>query len=708
MCLSSMTRTRPKNYVSKLWSLRVERTNPAQATLHTALQGVIKPLLAPLDFARLSGKSNSPTDLEWVDKIPTSKFIEIANDVAEVIEAHAQDTELTYPWSMIREHLHACHLYLSSQDILIRPLIPPTWSHGPFNDPNQRLYMSATLGAGGDLERLMGRPSIHRLSIPEGWDRQGVGRRFFIFPGMSLDVEATAELRLGLMRRAKRSLVLVPSGRMCDEIAKDVEDNLGFPIVKAQDIEGSKEPFISATEAVAVVANRYDGIDFPHAECRLLFIEGLPKATNLQERFIMTRMGANVLFNERVQVRVLQAIGRCTRSLEDYSAVVVSGEEMTNYLADVRRRKFLHPELQAEISFGAEQSKDVSREDFLENFVVFLENGKAWEEVNQQIVTARENTTQEPFPAIKELDNVVKHEINFQKNLWQGDYEAALDCAERVLGGLNAEVLRGYRALWHYLAGSASRLGADTDISSLATKARTHFSKAKEAAIGIPWLVKLVHYQPEEASSNEENFILMEQIERVEALLTKLGTVHDQRFARREKEILDGLQSKKSGPFEQAHKLLGEILGFEAGNIKEDGAPDPWWIAGNVCFVFEDHAGAQETSAIDVTKARQVSTHPDWMRENIQASAQADILPVLITPVKKVKKGAAPHLKEVALWPLDEFRSWAGGAIAVIRELRTTFIEPGNLHWREIAAEKFKQGALDAVGLSKKTEVSGC
>ena len=32
-------------------------------------------------------------------------------------------------------------------------------------------------------------------------------------------------------------------------------------------------------------------------------------------------------------------------------------------------------------------------------------------------------------------------------------------------------------------------------------------------------------------------------------------------------------------------------------------------ISGNLCFVFEDHAGAEENSALGVDKARQVATH---------------------------------------------------------------------------------------------------
>ena len=64
--------------------------------------------------------------------------------------------------------------------------------------------MSATLGAGGDLERLAGRPKIVRLASPDGWDRQGIGRRFFIFPEKSLDEEATKQLRWQLMKKAGR------------------------------------------------------------------------------------------------------------------------------------------------------------------------------------------------------------------------------------------------------------------------------------------------------------------------------------------------------------------------------------------------------------------------------------------------------------------------------------------------------------------------
>lgn len=516
-----------ENYIAALWTVRIDRHNPTHAAIHAAVSSVLKPLLSSTNFSRLLGSRDDLVDVAWVDKIPTPDLALIADELVSVIDAHAAGSDLKYPWSMLRDHLPACQLYVSSQDILLRPLIPPTWTHQPFAGAAQRLFMSATLGAGGDLERLTGRRKILRLPVPEGWNQQGIGRRYFIFPSMSLEGDEVSSLRHKLMERAGRSLVLVPSDRIRSQIVADVADTLGFSVFSAEDIEASKKPFVNAAKAVAVVAGRYDGIDFPGDDCRLLFIDGLPRATNAQERFIMSRMAANVLFNERVQTRVLQAIGRCTRSLQDYSAVVVSGEELPDYLNNRARRSFLHPELQAELEFGIEQSINTGTAELLDNLDIFLKNGKEWEQANEEILVRRAAAVQKPFPAINQLQSVVVHEIEYQERMWQQDYEAALAAAESVLGGLTDADLRGYRALWHYLAGSAAWLGGRAGIASLPAKARLQFASAKEAARGISWLVDLARFQAGPDVEQGSRDAIFGQLERVEAVLAGLGGLHD-------------------------------------------------------------------------------------------------------------------------------------------------------------------------------------
>ncbi len=75
---------------------------------------------------------------------------------------------LSYQVAMIRNGLEACMVYLSYGAVQIRPVVPPTFENAPFARIKQRLYLSATLGGGGELERAFGRPSITRLPLPDG------------------------------------------------------------------------------------------------------------------------------------------------------------------------------------------------------------------------------------------------------------------------------------------------------------------------------------------------------------------------------------------------------------------------------------------------------------------------------------------------------------------------------------------------------------
>ena len=690
-----------ENYIASMWTLSMSRLdrNPAVVALHSAVASVLKQAVPGLTYARIMGITRDVDDASWVDMLPAHAMAKLEDELKTAISGHVEGLRERYPWRSLTGHLHACQLYMSATVIMIRPLIPPTWSHAPFVNATQRIFMSATLGAGGDLERLTGRSKILRLPIPDGWDVQGIGRRFFVFPEKSLSGEDTLDLRHSLMREAGRSLVLTPRLEGADAVREDVKENLEYPVFDADDLEQTKAKFVAEPKAVAVIANRYDGIDFPGDDCRLLFVEGLPKATNLQERFLMTRMGANLLFNERVQTRVMQALGRCTRGLNDYSVVVVTGEDLPAYLTEKKRRAHFHPELQAEIEFGILQSTDTKEREIIENFKVFLEHDDEWQEANDTILEIRSSKTQEGFPAMDDLEASVASQIAWQAALWNEDNIQAYDAARDVLAGLKDAGLRGYRALWYYLAGAAAERAAAQGVAGFDVKARQSFGKAKEAAKGIPWLIALAQGDaPEVAGAKAAaDATLMLQIERLEAYLVGLGTLHNRDFATRESEVRNGLATAKN--FEMAQQKLGEHLGFSAGKEESDASPDPWWMIGDKVIVFEDHAGAKEGAVLDATKARQVASHPAWIRANVPGTEEAIIVAVLVTPAKEAAVGALPSLGEVSYWPLEDFRNWAEAALVAIRELRRTFTEPGDLVWRAAAADVLEANRLDCPSL---------
>jgi hypothetical protein len=686
-----------ENYISAFWSLLVERYKPDHEPAFSALAGLVARLLPPSDKSRLAADPRDAADQQWVEKLPTPVFQSIVPEIIPLLDEHTQSTNLRHPWSLLRDSLHACHLYISRRAILIRPLIPPSDTHLPFSGAKQRLYMSATLGAGGDLERVTGRQPIHKIPVPAGWDKQGIGRRFFVFPKRSLDDVDAEQFVMESIKLAGRALYLVPDDHSAERVRTSITDTVACPIFDAGQIEASKAPFVQSEKAVAVIANRYDGIDLVDDDCRLLIADGLPGGANLQERFFVLRVTAQLLLDDRILTRLVQGFGRCTRSPNDYAAVVVLGESLNSYLFKKERREFFHPEIQAELEFGLEQSKSASASEMLDNLRHFLRQDRQWDEAEKAIIALRARLTQHTLAATKELADAVAPELAYQYALWNGDFAGALEQCRAVIGKLSHADLRGYRALWLYLAGSAAWLAHRAHQLSTDDVAKDYFRKAQAAAPVLRWLVAL-HAEtasgPTTSTAIEPRLAAI--IERLETVLENMGTIHDRKYDAEENAILTSiLQDSDGTAFEEGHRRLGAILGFSAGNSSEDAAPDPWWIADDsFCFVFEDHGEGKPETVFSVRKARQAASHPEWIRQNVPELSGAEIVPVLITPCTTTTKGAIPSLKGLRYWHRDQFRTWAKQALHALRDVRRDFPGPGSLTWRTAAATKLKEAKI--------------
>jgi hypothetical protein len=688
-----------ENYIADFWSLRIDRRSSDQETLYGVLLSAIMDHVSVSDFARLSRDERSPMDALWVDKLPTPAMHQLHGELFQILETHIPgDSDLSYRWSVLRDHLLACHVYLNCEGFLIRPLLPPTESHRPFAGANQRVYMSATLGEGGELERLVGKRSLTRIPAPEGWERQGVGRRLFFFPTRSLDEDDSMDLVTQMIDRTGRGLVLTPSEWQANQVREEVSDALpGVRLFSAHEIEASKRPFVETDRAVAVIANRYDGIDLVGDECRLLVAWGLPRATHLQESFLISRMGGSILYNDRILTRIVQATGRCTRSATDYAAVVIVGEELSKFLLQGDKRQYMHPELQAELAFGIEESKERSIPDFLKNLEIFLDHGEQWDEADEVIVAERDELDRQDLPCVERFVAAVPEEVSYQYAMWQGDYAGAYAACKDVLAHLSGDDLRGYRAFWNYLAGSAAWLAAAEGAGALEAQARECFSRASQAsAAGLPWLHKLSRLgQPEGGASDEANAGLDAAIEHLERELEDLGTVHSGRFERRVQKILDGLGQKAANRFEEAQVLLGGLLGYTADNTTEDSGPDPWWVLdGERGIVFEDYTDCTSPDpAISTSKVRQAKGHPEWLKSK-EGLADVSFAPVIVSPVERLETSAMPLAAGVHFWSVDDFRDWAGDALTVIRHLCRTFPGSGDLAWRAESKEAYVTNGL--------------
>ncbi len=687
-----------ENYVGDFWSLGVDKRNHDHSSVFAALVSVFKDIMPIIDYSRFAGETDDD-DRDWVNKLPSPLFYDKHDELLSVFDTHCgPGTDLGYKWSILRDHLRACHLYYGWGRLLIRPLIPPTESHTPFSNAIQRVYMSATLGEGGELERLVGRRKLMPIPAPKGWDRQGIGRRLFFFPMRSMDEDACNDLVGAMLRKAGRALILTPSERVAEVYRELITDNYpDFSLFSASDIESSKRTYVSTNNAVAIVSNRYDGIDLVGEECRLLVTSGLPRATNLQEQFLITRMAASILYNDRIRTRIVQATGRCTRSSTDYAAVVILGEHLNKFLLQPETRKYLHPEMQAEIEFGIEESKDRNTDDFLANLDIFLLHDHQWDGVDEHIVAERDKQTQEQLPCVDNFIKAAKHEVRYQYALWNQDYPTALDEAREVLAAIDGpEVLRGYRAFWMYLAGNAAWLMYQSGVQGMDANARDYYGKAAKAAKGISWMHELARRGlfNNDQGSNEDAF-LDATIERLERHLESLGTVHNSAFDKRVKEILNGIHHTEAKGFEKAQVLLGQMLGYVADNSNDDSAPDPWWVlTDEVGIVFEDYTDCKSGAVISTEKVRQAVSHPSWLSNRVEYK-DMEFNAVFLSSAKVLGAGARLVAGNCYYWEMQDYVKWAETAIAVVRDIRRSFQRSCDLVWRAEAKDAYLRNGLN-------------
>ena len=122
---------------------------------------------------------------------------DLADEVRELLDARIEAySDPWWAWVRIRDHLEVCCWLLSPRGITFTPYIPPTQTIPHFQEPERRLYLSATVGSVDDLQRRLGTPPFKKLTA-SAQPRQG--ERFVLMLN-STKVLAPSVLVRGLRR----------------------------------------------------------------------------------------------------------------------------------------------------------------------------------------------------------------------------------------------------------------------------------------------------------------------------------------------------------------------------------------------------------------------------------------------------------------------------------------------------------------------------
>ncbi|WP_292463964.1 DEAD/DEAH box helicase family protein [Methanolobus sp.] len=682
-----------ESYISSMWSLNISSFHDLYNEIINLFQDVL-----PKAFVD-SLYTSSTTRKKTIEKVHNHHFYERVDRLEELLSTNLSRDQpnLYYPYLSIQDNLAACNMYVSPSEILIRPWIPPTLSHDSFISATQRIYMSATLGKGGELERIIGMPEIRKLSVPAGWDKQGSGRRFFVLPDNKYKMNEYIHFIADNINKRDRTLILCPDNQTADLIKYSLgECGVSHTYYTAEDIEESLDAFVADDHAILLLTNRYDGIDLADEACRQLIIAGLPAAANLQERFLLSRLGIISILKDRIRTRFTQASGRCTRGASDYSVVIPITQDLFKYCQTKENRDEMHPELHAELKFGLQQSKEYELDDLSELIDLFMEHGEDWESAEESIKEFRDDLEIVEDNRSIVLNSIVKDEVLFQNNLWNKHYDDAFIQARKIIDRLSGDDFSDYRALWSYFAGNAALLQYHkANDTTYLDSCDTFYTMAKKSARTISWFANL--RSPKRLTDDIDLDALSGYaIEHIIAKINKLGLVGP-KFNTKMKNIKDLISADSANEFEMGLTNLGELLGFETDHPGQTADPDSiWMLNNNVLVLFEAKSDEKEEGDIFVRTCRQARGHYEWAKHNISNYDEFEIkICVVISKKPTLSNDAIAQSNDLYYVNIDEIRHIFETVSGILSRIRSQSNKVNDDKIRIKLYEELKAADLD-------------
>ncbi len=537
---------------------------------------------------------------------------------------------MRFQMAMVREGLASCLVLVGPRAILVRPLIPPTSQNALFREAEQRIYLSATLGSGGELERAFGREKITRIPLSDTSPVPRSGRRFVVFADL-VDGIDQREFVSRLVERAGKALVLTPDGVTRDRLVSVLQRD-DWPLYGNENIDTSLDHFREQEHGICALAARYDGIDLPDDECRLVVLEGLPNRTTLLEAFLSSQARAGSALAERARTRVTQAAGRCTRGPSDYAVVAVLGPDLTNYLISPGNMNALDAEAQAEIQFGLDNSS-ISYQEALGNVELFLSRDPNWFEDGEPAIMEVRHSVDKQLPQGSDaLMRAVSNEVDACTEAWHGRWSEASAKMERAAMrvGEGGEETRGYRGLLLYLAGAWAYCASATHgDQAMAARASDLVRQAEEAAHPAKWVKLMMPISPDTSlrMAPEDEFA----VRQIMKILKKQGpSAIDRRIDR----MVQSLSQTEPSSYEVAITELGTFLGAEASKPSAKGRCDSAWCwADHRWAALEAKSGQLPNRPIPHSDIRQIGDQLRLMRQDRDAdSIPPDSAAILISP----------------------------------------------------------------------------
>jgi hypothetical protein len=564
-------------------------------------------------------------DSDAVLRIPFWAWTDKQLQVLRIAMEYATDSDdevFLFNWPLIKDQLELCSATVGGSALDIRPPCPPIHKIPAFTNAARRVYLTATLADDAILiSDFDVDPELIKDAVTPG-RASDIGDRMILAPlelNPNQDIDAVRELARNYAegfpnasgaptRQPINVVVIVPSARAASPWTPYADRNWNVK----QLVEGVNE-LKSGHVGLVVLANKYDGIDLAGDACRLLIIDGLPRSMDgVEQREAIAFPKSHKVMARRVQ-RVEQGMGRGVRDADDYCAVILLGNDLTQAIHDPKQRALFSPATNIQI--------ELSR-----NLAVQIHGG------GMSAVSESINLCLDRDPNWIEVGRKALAQTNYKSESFIRAYEVA------VRDAFNHAIVRDFNGAEEALQVAINSTVDGAEKGWLMEQKATylHFRNRVEAQNLLRSASSFNHHVLRPLRG-----ITFERIRAVEVQAQAVIEYATSNFSDGNSAILqvnsllDNLQwdEEKSGLAEHVWEDIGHLLGFgsERPEQKYGKGPDNMWaINNNTNLLFELKTGALNRP-IHKDYLEQLAGHVLWHDEEYSRYSTSAV-PIFVHP----------------------------------------------------------------------------
>lgn len=543
------------------------------------------------------------------------------SDITEILVNHSKEKYLKFVWPLMRETIELSNCVVSSSGIEISPHAIPLHMIPSIVDADRKIFMTATLVDDSILASHFGVEEEH-IKSPVVPDSAGdIGDRMILLPQV-INTNTTDEEIKSYCKYVSKYInvvVIVPS-----TYRAAFWDGAADLTLDAGNLYEGVEKLKTGHVGLAVLINKYDGVDLPKDACRLLVIDGFPKVRSKIDKVRQSiLMGSQTQTNQIVQ-RIEQGMGRGVRSNDDYCVVFLVGRDLTSSLYSKGAIEKLSPGTRAQLQLSdqvSEQIKGKPITDLTETI------NYCWSRNEQWVTNSKGVLASLKYSEESNLDKTIIAMRAAYDDALQNNPVKAAQGLEALSNNITSKKEKGYikQVLAEY-----TNLFDKASAQKIQMSAASDNNRVLKPIDGIQYhkMAGDIHDQAVACS----NFLSAQHQDPNKLVVEVNG-------------ILDELQFKEdtSNIFEEAMKNICQYLGFTGQRPEEEYKKGPdvlWRIAANQYLVIECKNEAT-TPTISKSYCNQLNGSCNWFEQKY--GNECSYTPLMVHPSTLFEYAASPE-----------------------------------------------------------------